>query len=650
MGKARVWHELTRDILGFTTSPTPNQQTTRHRRPIRCPSPSKGVAGGDHRSPFPLSAWDLTSQSTRLLPCGQGKPHWHLSTLAWIMTLPSSPSSRSFVRVGRVLVPLWIAGTIVDAQNICTSSTNTFTVKVNLFHGELGRVPRTSWNLTTISLAHSGYFLSCSPPGYFTFEECGDAIMPTLGLEVGQTYTFHQGDRTNYYHPMGFAYYPDGAHDGKPELEPGVSGSGDGTISAAQTQNATLTCADTATCPAPMYFMGDTYLGSYSNIPDVTNRTVGITDFGLDLYEPKFFHPLIDWINYGNFSVHLNFDDDTYTKDIFYFCHVSELRVGTCTLDRTSIDSHFFASIGPLQIHQFMSGRIKLLQNGLPLSEADDPPINYEYETPSEFDAECGTYGLEAFQLPNSQCPATFVCGADDQDQLIRNSAPCYDAFNCAMMVGMTSGASSDSEVALFIHHMIPHHAVRQLRWDCVRIAALAHFLVSFSLRLSICFVPAECCEYGKTFSSFFWRELRRLDGRRQHRVCDGGPDAGRCERSEPPDSSHARHIGAALPTGHRRLRRERHFLAAGGVGECHTGSSSGEHHAGADLRWLQGVRVVVPLWTAWIGSGACNVAPCCLAAKGDALSTVAITILLNIHVEFVRLPYQARAKVFVQS
>jgi hypothetical protein len=32
-----------------------------------------------------------------------------------------------------------------------------------------------------------------------------------------------QSDPSNYYHPMGFAYYPDGAHDGKIELEPTVS-------------------------------------------------------------------------------------------------------------------------------------------------------------------------------------------------------------------------------------------------------------------------------------------------------------------------------------------------------------------------------------------------------------------------------------------
>lgn len=33
------------------------------------------------------------------------------------------------------------------------------------------------------------------------FEECGDTVNPTIGLEIGQTYTFLQTDRSNYYHP-----------------------------------------------------------------------------------------------------------------------------------------------------------------------------------------------------------------------------------------------------------------------------------------------------------------------------------------------------------------------------------------------------------------------------------------------------------------
>jgi len=131
---------------------------------------------------------------------------------------------------------------------------------------------------------------------------------PTIGLEVGETYTFVQEDRSNYYHPLGFAYFPDGAHDGKDELEPTISQTGSD-------------CVDTATCSAPMYFSGLHYLGSYSNIPEVEDVTEGEEDFGLDDYEKLFLHPLPEWASFDGFSVKLRFDE-CYDKDLFYFCHV----------------------------------------------------------------------------------------------------------------------------------------------------------------------------------------------------------------------------------------------------------------------------------------------------------------------------------------
>lgn len=134
---------------------------------------------------------------------------------------------------------------------------------------------------------------------------------------VGETYTFIQAYRTNYYHPMGFGYGPDGAHKGNPELEPTVS-------------MGTSSCDKNATCPAPMYFIGGQYQGQYSNIPEVKNITTNVEDFGLDVYEPTFKHPVAQWTRVGPFEIKLSFDDTTYTNDIYYFCHVRPIHCLRC--------------------------------------------------------------------------------------------------------------------------------------------------------------------------------------------------------------------------------------------------------------------------------------------------------------------------------
>lgn len=57
---------------------------------------------------------------------------------------------------------------------ICFSDNKVFHARVDLFAGELG---------------------------YYVFEECGlDVKNPTIAMELGETYTFVQSDRTNYYH------------------------------------------------------------------------------------------------------------------------------------------------------------------------------------------------------------------------------------------------------------------------------------------------------------------------------------------------------------------------------------------------------------------------------------------------------------------
>jgi len=105
-----------------------------------------------------------------------------------------------------------------------------------------------------------------------------------------------------------------------------------------------------------------------------------------------------------------------------------------------------------------MTGRIKLLKNGELINPSDSPPLGYDYDQPGSFDKQCGTFNLDAFQLPNSQCPSTFVCGANEQSGDAKDFADCINAMNCHMFAGMTTGVTDNSAVALFIHQMIPHH------------------------------------------------------------------------------------------------------------------------------------------------------------------------------------------------
>merc|ERR1719384_1342997 len=254
--------------------------------------------------------------------------------------------------------------------------------------------------------------------GYFKVDGC-DGVNPTLHLTKGRTYKFDQSDKSNWYHLIGFAYFPDGAHEGVDELEPGLLES--------------MACAGDNKCPAPMYFMDGEYQGQFSNIPEIAEEK-GDEDFGLDAVEPLFFHSLGEWEGYGKFETYLKFDQD-YDKDIFYFCH----------------------------LHNYMSGRIKLKNaDGSMMSTADEPAITYSYDEPDGHDLACGTFGLNSFTLPNDQCPDRFVC---DPEVTVRSFAQCIDSMNCAMLDGMTTNYGGDgktdeaiNDVILFIRQMIPHH------------------------------------------------------------------------------------------------------------------------------------------------------------------------------------------------
>ena len=127
-----------------------------------------------------------------------------------------------------------------------------------------------------------------------------------------------------------------------------------------------------------------------------------------------------------------------------------------------------------------MSGRIKLIDaSGNKLSEENTPELPYEYDVIAPFDDECGSYGLEQWQLPHPQCPDYFVCDAEDLPTTVldeeaggpgvmlsqRAFATCIDSMNCAMLNGMTTMYGGEElknggthNIVLFMRQMIPHH------------------------------------------------------------------------------------------------------------------------------------------------------------------------------------------------
>merc|ERR1712238_373017 len=197
-----------------------------------------------------------------------------------------------------------------------------------------------------------------------------------------------------------------------------------------------------ALCPAPMYYSSDNYLGEYSNNPSLGPVTPS-DDFGLDAYEPQFFYPLLqlkgtpkeedpEGPGYYQAALHIPVDEE-FMGDFFYFCH----------------------------IHQYMTGRFKFVdEEGFSISPINTPRIPYEYQEPDAYDRSCGATGISDLQLPDNECPSTFVCDAPNPitKPFAAKFAQCVDSMNCAMLKGITTKIQSDSVVALFNHQMIPHH------------------------------------------------------------------------------------------------------------------------------------------------------------------------------------------------
>jgi len=250
--------------------------------------------------------------------------------------------------------------------------------------------------------------------GEFQVEGC-NGTSPVLAFKKGETYTLVQHDITNWMHPLGLAYYPDGAHGFKqfeevPELEFPTPDTCD---------EAQFSCnPGTGVKQAPLYGID----GTYETFDDWNNGITG----GLDVYEPAFKVPQEQWQEH-KYSVKISVPAESKTKEFFYFCH----------------------------IHSGMSGLIKVTdaaEDANALVQKFDP--TQYYMEADEFDMSCGTSEVSKYDSQKKEyCPGqNFLCEHQN-----KKFSSCMEAIGCKMNYEMRVEEDSNPLV-VFMDQMIPHH------------------------------------------------------------------------------------------------------------------------------------------------------------------------------------------------
>jgi len=245
--------------------------------------------------------------------------------------------------------------------------------------------------------------LFASETGYYNLDrgdfEDTEGSSPPITVKIGQTITFDQTDVSNWYHPVGFAYAPDGAHgdDWGADENPEVEGLGELEY---KIDGAATTCED----------KGDT---------------------GLDCYEPEFFYPLGDW-EAKEYTSELTVTQDVADAAkggvLYYFCH----------------------------IHSKMSGKIQIVkEDGTPIDSGSDELELYDPIEHKDFDATCGTTAVTDHAKGGSKdCGIKFFPG-DHTTQYEQ----CLQAIDCQMHWDMyTETSKHDDKIVSFMQQMIPHH------------------------------------------------------------------------------------------------------------------------------------------------------------------------------------------------
>jgi len=250
--------------------------------------------------------------------------------------------------------------------------------------------------------------------GEFEVEGCS-GTSPVLAFKKGETYTLVQHDITNWMHPLGLAYYPDGAHgfgqfEEVPELEYPTPDTCD---------EEQFGCnPGPGVKQAPLYGIDDTY----ETFDDWNNGVTG----GLDVYEPAFKVPQDQWQEH-KYSVRISVPVESKTKEFFYFCH----------------------------IHSGMSGLIQVTnpaEDANKLVQKFDP--RQYYMQADKFDTSCGTSEVSQYHTNKEKyCPGqNFLCEHQN-----KKFSSCMEAIGCKMNYEMRVEEDSNPLV-VFMDQMIPHH------------------------------------------------------------------------------------------------------------------------------------------------------------------------------------------------
>jgi len=251
--------------------------------------------------------------------------------------------------------------------------------------------------------------------GEFKVKGCNGSS-PVLAIKRGVTYTLVQHDITNWMHPLGLAYYPDGAHGFQqflevPELEYPTP---------QDCYEPQFICnPGEEVKQAPLYGINEVY----ETFDDWNNGVSG----GLDVYEPAFKIPQDQWKE-QNYSVMITIPKESKTKEFFYFCH----------------------------IHSGMSGKIIVTD---PVNNANVllqkfAPEKY-YKQSNKFDSNCGTSEVSMFHTGKEKfCPGqNFLC----EKRYNKDFSECMEAIGCKMNYEMRVEEDSNPLV-VFMDQMIPHH------------------------------------------------------------------------------------------------------------------------------------------------------------------------------------------------